>query len=197
MQENDRITTNAIILRTYPSGENGLVIKAFTEKHGKISIFGKGLRNNKKSQIEIIDSYYLEVKKNNKSNLYYLNHKRPISSYSNIRTNLMLISLTSIVLESFDNLIAVDEESFSENLYEELREFLVILNQKPAIKPSLQATYKILKKLMHETGYLCSSLKEQGSKKQLIKIINEIEINSEKKLNSKSVINSILEKLEI
>lgn len=195
MSDLNSLKTDVIILKSYASGEAGQVIKVLSKNYGKISLYGKHLKNKKNAQIEIFDKYYLELRQNTNSNLYTIKHKRPISSYSEIRNKLTSLNLASLVLESFDNLITESQEESSEEYFIILDNYLNSFKKAMPLKDELQNTYLVLYSLLKISGYLNEELPEKGSKNNLIRVINAVEEGAEKKLRCAVYIIDILDRL--
>lgn len=195
MSDIKSLKTDAIVLKNYASGESGQVIKVLSENYGKLGLYGKYLKSKKGAQIEIFDKYYLELRKSSNSNLFTIVHKRPISSYSEIRNKLSTLNLASLALESFDNLITESEEDSSADYYNILDKYLTGFEKEMSIKDELQSTYAVLFTLLKISGYLNEELPEKGSKNNLIRIIKAVEDGAEKKLKSANYVFDILDKL--
>lgn len=110
------IKDDGMVLNTMDYGENNKILKVFTENHGIISIFVRGLKRNSDqyltSEIFSLSSFTLYQGKS----FYYIQDVEIIKSYYNFRTDIWQMTYATLVVEFIRNILF--EESTETLIYQ-------------------------------------------------------------------------------
>ena len=124
------IQTSAIVLSSFPYGDNSLIAKCFSEDRGKIGIIIKGARNKKSSKVAHFQPLrYIDIIYNYKPTreLQVLSKVGFIEYWSNILNNLRSITLSMAILDMTEKAMLYDDPH--PNLFLVLKKVLKDFNQ--------------------------------------------------------------------
>ncbi|NBW41650.1 hypothetical protein EBR25_11715 [bacterium] len=115
----DTTQTDALVLRSYPSGENDCIYRLLTPNLGKISAIAKGVKRSKRrfsSFPEPFDIGQAELQQG-RGELYLFNGFVPKRTMIRLRESLSLFSTSCVLCEAFDALSQEDSLENAEALY--------------------------------------------------------------------------------
>lgn len=186
----------AVIIRAYPSGEADLVLRLISRHEGKFSVLAKHARKSKRrfgSRLDLFDRGLFEIKFG-RGNLPVLERFTPGQSLRHLRDDLARVTIASVVCESFD-LLLLEGASDGDNAYELLVESLEQLDNSQTIKESLRICYLTVARLLSIAGFFDHNARPEPSAKNLFQLLNHLEHCSEREVQSKSSLISVVDSL--
>lgn len=188
--------TEGVVIRSHPSGESDLVLKILSPDYGKISIFAKHARSNsnkKKIQgnIEILDKgiFFMKSKtiKKSMSSLHLLESYQSLKTIASFRTNLLKLSVASVLCEAFDLIIKEEQDSPLDcnQYYEAFCMGLNAMEQAENEGDLLKICFLTLKGLICIAGFLEIERAPVPNMKNLRIILDHIENCAERRLISR------------
>ena len=99
------ISTNAVVLKTIPFGDNSIISRLFTKDHGKITIMAKGAWLPKKTTgplLEPMNHIHLQYYHKNSRDIQILKDTELIHQFFILRSTLDRIILGQVVVETLD-----------------------------------------------------------------------------------------------
>jgi len=181
------MATEAIVLRTYASGDKDLVVRVLSPTLGKISLFAKSNRGGRRHGVllEPLDRGVFDLN-TRKGDLYTFRSFKPSSSSPLIRSSLNKLALATCLCETLDALLPEDSGS-DDTLYPTLINALEELSQAKNLANELKIAFIFLHQTLSFSGFVDIS-NISPSLKNFLALLNKIEVASEKKLLSKSAV---------
>jgi len=175
------IKKEIIILKSLNLKRHSKLIVAFSFEDGLIKIFANNnLKNFRSSITDILDYGQAEMKIKGRS--FNLTNFKITTDFKSIRKSIIKICSANLVIESY--LKIIPEEVVEKELFINLKDFLININQSENDKQTLREVINCLHFLIQNSGY--SNIKEINySFNQLKKIVYEIEKVFEGELISK------------
>ncbi len=184
-------TDEIVVLRAYASGDESLVVRAFSKTNGKFSFYAARAR--KKALLDVLDYGVLESVPG-KGELRKLKHFTVKSAFPNLRADFDKLVLASFVVEMFD--LALPQDLPEEILYQLLLDSLSKLDTAKTLQESLRVTFFCAENLLSSLGIL--SEKQPTSANGLLRLVAELEHYAQKSMVTRdsliSVIKSFAEK---
>jgi recombinational DNA repair protein (RecF pathway) len=144
--------------------------------------------------MDVLDYGTFETKQG-RGHLATLTAFNPISSFPNIRLDLDRLSAASVVLEAFDLLLPEQGHEAGETFHVLLLA-LRSLEKSEGTKPILRACFLTLATLLNITGFETNQAGGHASCNNLLRILDQIEALVERKLSTRTALESILERLK-
>jgi DNA repair protein RecO len=185
--------TEGVVIRSHASGESDLVLKILTPTLGKIALFVKHARKSKKrfaGNIEILDRGIFSIRNANSKtggSLYFVESFQAVKPLHTFRTNLLKLSIASLLCESFDLIIKEEQDSqlVSAQFYEAFSLGIDSLEESEVETDLLKICFISLKALLCIAGFLDNEIHVVPNKKNLKIILSQIENCVEKRLLSR------------
>ncbi len=186
----------AIILRTYASGESDLVLRVLSSNGLKYSLLAKHARKSKRrfsSSFDIFDRGTFRIR-HSSSHLAWVESFAAKPCLHKLREDLNKLTLASLLSECFDSLI---KEGSHENpkLFRALELSLQTIAESESLKDSLHAGFAGITALLKLSGFLCDQEELSPSKKNLEKLLSKVEFQVEKKLLTHNSVHDLLGQL--
>ncbi|MCB0330508.1 MAG: recombination protein O N-terminal domain-containing protein [Bdellovibrionales bacterium] len=181
----------ALILRSFPSGENDCVYRLLTETEGKISVIAKGVKRSKRrfsALPEPFDVGQAEIR-TGRGDLSLFNGFVPTTTLLPLRESLDRFTVACILCESFDALVHEDMAEHHSDLYHAAVDGLRTLGDMHCGSEELfMSAAHTLRRLMRLTGYLEERRDQQRlqPKEEWNWSVSKIEEILERKLKSRS-----------
>ena len=188
--------TDGIIVRSYPSGDNNLVIRVISAHHGKICFFASHARRSHKrfGGLDLFDHgtfYYLDSDRG----LAKLKEFKSKSAFPNLRTSYDRIVCAEVLAESLDLFTPENDHNATDN-YLILHQGLSGLETAADLKAQLKVLYQTLFSLLKSSGVLPQRNLELASAKNLLVLLSCIEQHGGKALATKLEIMRLLRELK-
>lgn len=181
------------MLLTYPSGDRDVIARVLTDEAGKISVFARRNRSNRKQSgtaLEALDRGTFDIGER-RGDLHHLRSYRPISSYPQIRNSLTRLSVAATLLEAIDALVP-EESGSDDDLLGILSATLTDLSAPTDDAGSFKICFETLQAAVYTCGYGERDLFGSASLHSLKKMLLYIERCTERRLKSKPALEDAL-----
>ncbi len=140
---------DAVVLRTYKSGESDRVVVLWTREHGKIRVLAKGVRKTTSKlggTLEPLSYVHVDLVKT-RGEFYIVRHVRHIERLTTLRSSYERINAGYAVVEAVDAIPA--EDLADEGIFELLTRVLATLDE-PSYAPLLVPASFYFKLMAHD-----------------------------------------------
>ena len=141
-------TINGIIIRMTPYSDRDLVLKVLSPERGKLALFARGARTNRKrfaASFDLFDTGSFSVKQG-RSTMLLVDSFMPTPSFKTLRTDLEKLTMASLLCECFD-LLNPEDGGKSEDVYNILALGLRAIDQASSVREALRAAFFITKRI--------------------------------------------------
>ena len=186
----------AIVVRTYVSGEDDLVLHVISKEFGKLSLIAKHSRKSRKrygSPIDLLDHGRFQMRNTNGS-LGLLQSYEPAGQFKALRQNLDRLTTASLVCEAFD-LLVHETQTDAADIFEVLQLGLRAINDADTTKAALKACHVCIASLLRVTGNLDDADCLTPTANNLRKLFSYIESHSERRLVSAGAVMGMVQGL--
>ncbi len=176
------LSTHALVLKRFKTGEADRTIIALTKDHGKLMCIAKGVRritSRRAAHLEIFSHINLRIHKSKDIN--YITEVQTISTFSHIASNLRTIAAVYHLCEITDKLVPQGDTSHSIYLL-----LLAALKNIEGDKAGINLR-KIVRLYIGDLLFNLGFMKED-SQVQYSKLVTEVENILEKQLTSKKLL---------
>ena len=152
----EALQMDALVLRSYPSGESDNVYRLLTREKGKLSAIAKGVRKSKRrfsSVPEPFDIGQADIKKG-RGELFLFNGFIPKRTLLPLRESLHKFQTACVLCEVFDALVHEDDEEHADELFHIALDGLEVINDEPSDAQSYKPASHSLRRLLRVGGYL-------------------------------------------
>lgn len=200
MSEFSHIPRNieGIVLRSYPLRESDLILRVMTRDLGKLSLLARGAKRSKRrfgGTPEIFEMGSFEIRQG-RGSLPLLSGFRCQHISLRIRESLEKFSCAALICESFDLLIQEDQAENGPELFHALFQSLADIDQASDSLFILRAAFQTLSQLLVLNGSLNKDALPKPTRDNLLLIIEQIEKEAERKLQSRSALEHVLSTLK-
>ncbi len=185
-----------IVIRLFASREADLVLKVLVRGHGKLAMLARSARKSKKrfaAPFDLFDRGTFHCTPG-RSSLLLIENFAPEKPFRAIRSNLTKITSASILCDVADHLTheGLHEE---EDLFVATSLALDAIDQAASDREALRACHIGVASIVRLTGFGAELIELPPSLHNLSKLLNFVEECSERKLQSKSALQGIVETL--
>ena len=173
-----------------------MVLRVITDTRGKMALFAPHARKSNRrygAKIDVLDYGTLEFKQG-RASLPTLTAFNSLSSFPGLRSDLDRLSAASIVCEAFDLLLPEEGHEAGETFHVLLLA-LKSLEKSEGAKPILRVCFLTLATLLNITGFETSKAGGQASRKNLLRLLDQIEAVAERRLATRTALESMLARL--
>lgn len=160
-QHKQAIDTEALVLRSYPSGDYDMVYRLLSPEYGKLSAFARSVRKSKKRFNSLPETFDIGIAtlSAGRGELMNFNGFIPHKNFHNFRESFISFTTACTVCECFDALTVEHSSDRSEELFRTAIDCLTTLSQET--ESLYLPADRAIRKLLRISGFI-----EDGSRQE-------------------------------